>query len=174
MSILKSIFKSVAKEAISRELERSASSSETGSTQYAGSSATTSGPANERRGNKCYGSCVIDEVNRRDYVEGERNLFDYRGEPLDYFREVLRDNFTGYDIRENVKINPKSPNPSEFVFYTGDHVDLVVEILWAGSARESTKYYCKEKRIPYLRFYYGHEGWWNTEKYVVDRIRGLI
>ena len=28
--------------------------------------------------------------------------------------------------------------------------------------------------IPYLRFYYNHEGWWNTKEYVIQRMKEKI
>ncbi len=33
---------------------------------------------------------------------------------------------------------------------------------------------CVRAGTPYLRFYYDHDGWWNTRSYVAGRIRGAL
>ena len=33
---------------------------------------------------------------------------------------------------------------------------------------------CERAGMPYLRFYYNHDGWWNARSYVVKRIKTAL
>ena len=33
---------------------------------------------------------------------------------------------------------------------------------------------CRAQGLPYVRFYYDHDGWWNTRSYVVSRTRAAL
>ena len=46
---------------------------------------------------------------------------------------------------------------------------LVVELLSRSSAAAKLRRDCQREGIPYLRYYYDYEGWWNTRSYVTRR-----
>ena len=33
---------------------------------------------------------------------------------------------------------------------------------------------CRAQGLPYVRFYYDHDGWWNTRSYVAGRTRAAL
>jgi hypothetical protein len=43
-----------------------------------------------------------------------------------------------------------------------------------GTQRYKLRNECRAQGIPYLRFYYDHDGWWNTRSYVTRRIAGQL
>ena len=47
---------------------------------------------------------------------------------------------------------------------------LVVEVISDSSNPYKLMKDCHAQGIPYLRFYYDHDGWWNTKSYVTRRI----
>ena len=61
-----------------------------------------------------------------------------------------------------------------YTFYSGEAKDLVVELMTESSEAVKFRNDCVKAGIPYLRFYYDHEGWWNTRSYVVGRIRNIL
>ena len=51
---------------------------------------------------------------------------------------------------------------------------LVVELLSQGSDAYRLRKQCRADGIAYLRYYYDHEGWWNTKAYVIECTRGAL
>ena len=51
---------------------------------------------------------------------------------------------------------------------------LVVEIKSENSEAQWLRNACAAERTPYLRFYYNHDGWWNTREYVDTRVRQAL
>ena len=51
---------------------------------------------------------------------------------------------------------------------------LIVELLPQRSSVYKLRRDCATMGIPYLRYYYDHEGWWNTYSYVTERTRAAL
>ena len=65
-------------------------------------------------------------------------------------------------------------NTTVYTFTDGGRVVLVVELLSRKSSPVKLRQSCRQQGIPYLRFYYDYEGWWNTRAYVNDRVRKAL
>ena len=49
-----------------------------------------------------------------------------------------------------------------------------IAMLGQSSAAYKIRRDCLRQGIPYLRYYYDHEGWWNTRAYVTQRTRAAL
>ncbi|MBQ6304637.1 MAG: hypothetical protein IJK83_11525 [Clostridiales bacterium] len=56
-----------------------------------------------------------------------------------------------------------------FTFSQGGTKKLIVEILSDKTHPFKLRKQCRDQHMPYLRYYYDHEGWWNTKSYVTRR-----
>ena len=101
----------------------------------------------------------------------EPNQYNYNGSYIQYFEEVFRNNFPDYQIQLN-----KSPFASNevFTFYRNGSSALVVELLSRSSSVKRLRNECRKSGIPYLRYYYNVDGWWNTREYVITRTRNAL
>ncbi len=97
-------------------------------------------------------------------MPAEENQYNYGGSYIDYFREIFNSNFSEYRIEQ-----VQEGTTTIFTFYSGDRVALKVELLSKNTGRYGIRKECAEKNIPYLRYYYNYEGWWNTKRYVIER-----
>ena len=61
-----------------------------------------------------------------------------------------------------------------YTFFSGAGKALVVELMTESSEAVKFRNDCIKAGVPYLRFYYDHEGWWNTRSYLVGRMRGVL
>lgn len=103
-------------------------------------------------------------------MPAEPNQFNYSGTWFEYFNEVFREEFPTYRI---VSDRPREKY-AMFTFYRGEQVALVVELLAQSSAAEKVRRDCRRAGTPYLRYYYDHEGWWNTRSYVTRRTSAAL
>ncbi len=104
-------------------------------------------------------------------MPAEENQFNYPGTYLEYFAHVFKEEFPGYNITYGQK--PRQLG-ALFTFWSGTGKALVVEILPESSETKVVKRACAAQGVPYLRFYYNHDGWWNTRSYVTQRVRGAL
>ena len=102
-------------------------------------------------------------------MPAEENQFNYRGDHIQYFEEIFRNEFPEYQLEKVIE-----GKATVFTFYSGGVKALVVELLNSNSGRYRQREECRRSGIPYLRYYYDHEGWWNTRSYVIDRTRAAI
>ena len=97
--------------------------------------------------------------------------YNYPGSYLQYFDAVLREGFPEYDLRQEAGKDDRSPL---FVLYRDGGRKLVVELKSERSSAQAIRRRCQEEGVPYLRFYYDHDGWWNTRSYVERRVRAAL
>ncbi len=103
-------------------------------------------------------------------MPAEANQFNYPGSYVEYFDHVFRTEFPEYRITCE---QPKYDG-TLFIFWQGPQRALVVELLPQHSAAAKLRKDCLSSGIPYLRYYYDHDGWWNTYSYVRDRTRTAL
>ena len=86
----------------------------------------------------------------------------------DYFSQVFAEAFPSYQIRKEPL---KSGNGTVFTFYQGGSKKMVVEVLSTSASVYKLREDCRKQQIPYRRFYYNYDGWWNTRSYVIRRVK---
>lgn len=105
-----------------------------------------------------------------EYMPAEENQYNYPGTYIDYFEHIFREDFPGYTFTKTCSNNERR----RYVYtFTGART-FVVELMSQNCSVKRTRRECEAKGIPYRRFYYDHQGWWNTRKYVVTRIRQAL
>ena len=102
-----------------------------------------------------------------DVMPPEENQYSFNGSYVEYFDKVFREEFPSYRI-EHAPV-PKGRRATIFTFYNAQGKALVVELMSENSVARMLRQECAAENIPYLRFYYDHQGWWNTRSYVVRR-----
>ena len=106
-----------------------------------------------------------------EVMPDEENQFNYRGTYLQYFEDIFAHEFAEYEVsRETVSDGKRHI----FTFRSGDRTALVVELMAQSSASRKLREKCRRSGTPYLRYYYDHEGWWNTRAYVTERTRKAL
>ena len=100
----------------------------------------------------------------------EENQFNYKGTFTSYFENIFNTEFSGYRFEKD---NTHSRRII-YTFYDGTRKALVVELKSQSNAAYKLRNDCSAAGIPYLRFYYDHDGWWNTRSYVVSRMRSAL
>ena len=102
-------------------------------------------------------------------MPAEPNQFNYPGTWKEYFLEVFADYVPHYEI-----VCSDTPRGAVFNFMDGGRKALLVEVMDEKSEANSIRRKCREEGTPYVRFYYNHEGWWNTREYVYVRVREAL
>ena len=105
-------------------------------------------------------------------MPAEPNQFNYGGTYLDYFTGIFQTEFPEYRVARKVGASAKPV--TVFTFWDGDRKALVVELMPQSSAAKKLRRDCAQQGIPYLRYYYDHEGWWNTRSYVIRRTKAAL
>lgn len=106
-----------------------------------------------------------------DEMPAEENQYNYPGSYIQYFQHVFEEDFPQYQIvYERLGKRPLEA----FSFYEGGRKVLVVEIKSENSEAQWLRRVCATEGTPYLRFYYNHDGWWNTREYVDTRVRQAL
>ena len=106
------------------------------------------------------------------YMPSEPNQYNYGGTFEQYFDDIFRTEFASYRlekqyIREGrVRII--------YNFYGAAGKALVVELMPKSSNAKKIRSDCRKAGIPYLRYYYDYDGWWNTRSYVTRRTRDAL
>ena len=104
-------------------------------------------------------------------MPAEENQYSFQGNYLAYFDMVFSQEFPQYRItREPL---PKSRS-TVYSFWQGDRKALVAELMSENSEANKLRASCRAQGLPYVRFYYDHDGWWNTRSYVAGRTRAAL
>ena len=106
-----------------------------------------------------------------DQMPDEPCQYNYPGNYIQYFNTVLREGFPEYEVRQEPGKDDRSPL---LVLYQSGAKRLVVELKSERSSAQAIRRLCEAEGVPYLRFYYDHDGWWNTRSYVERRVRGAL
>lgn len=101
----------------------------------------------------------------------EENSFTYPGGYLPYFDMVFRTEFPEYDVQYTRGANDRI---AVFTFRRGGETVLIVELMNSACSAKKLRADCARQGIAYLRYYYDHEGWWNTRSYVTGRTRRAL
>ena len=104
-------------------------------------------------------------------MPGEPNQFNYPGTFDRYFDQLFRTEFPEYEITSE---GARYYNGLIFTFRKAGRTALIVELLPQRCAAVKLRRDCEQAGIPYLRYYYDHEGWWNTYSYVTNRTRNAL
>lgn len=101
----------------------------------------------------------------------EENQYNYNGPFAEYFENIFRAEFPQYRLeREDIQ----GMKRVIFTFYEGAGKALVVELMPQSSAAKKLRETCAKEGVPYLRYYYDHQGWWNTRAYVTQRTKNAL
>ncbi|MBP5655687.1 MAG: hypothetical protein J6X33_09260 [Clostridiales bacterium] len=103
-----------------------------------------------------------------DDMPAEENQYNFGGNYREYFEKIFAEDFP--DLAAAKEIPAKFPNRTIYRLSSGGAVALVVELLPDTSSTKKLRRECEASGTPYVRFYYDHDGWWNTRAYVKDRI----
>ena len=103
----------------------------------------------------------------------EENLFTFAGTPAQYFEKIFAEDFPGYRVEKSAGWGGFERS-TIYTFYEGDRKALVTEVVPDSSEAQKLREKCAKEGVPYLRYYVGHEGWWNTRSYVVERTRKAL
>lgn len=103
----------------------------------------------------------------------EPNQFNYDGTYLEYFNDIFKTEFSAEYYIESETSDARKP-VTVFTFWNGTKKALVVELMPQSSSAQKQRKICAAEGTPYLRYYYDHEGWWNTRSYVVRRTRAAL
>lgn len=103
-------------------------------------------------------------------VPEEECQYNFKGSYIEYFEHVFREDFPEY----RAEYERPDGRRTVFTLYKGGAKALVVELLTECSEVKKLRTQCQNEGTPYLRFYYDHEGWWNTRTYVRDRVKAAL
>ena len=104
-------------------------------------------------------------------IPAEENQYNFNGTWLQYFDKVFREDFPAYSVQQEPGRDSRSPL---FVFYQNGIKRLVIEMKSERSSSQAIRRRCEAEGMPYLRFYYDHDGWWNVRSYVTGRVRAAL
>ncbi len=105
-------------------------------------------------------------------MPAEENQFNFNGTYIEYFEKIFREDFPEYRVeKEKSRYSGKI---TIYTFYSGAKKVLVLELMSSSSESKKLRENCAKQGIPYLRYYYDYDGWWNTRAYVVRRTRQAI
>ncbi len=102
-----------------------------------------------------------------DTVPAEECQFNYNGPYLEYFKKIFREDFPEYEAELETL---QEWRRYKFTLRKDGGIALVVELMSENSSVQRLRRECLQNGIPYLRFYFDHAGWWNTRKYVRERV----
>lgn len=103
-------------------------------------------------------------------MPAEENQFNYGGPYTSYFESIFAAEFPEYRVEREAR----GPRSTVYTFWRGTERALVVELLSRKSSARKLRSDCGRAGVPYLRYYYDYEGWWNTRSYVVNRTRTAL
>ena len=105
-------------------------------------------------------------------MPAEPNQYNYYGAFWEYFEDIFHRDFAEYTVTRQE--NPRTASVYAYSFSMGGETLLMVELLSRRNDVYKLRSDCRKQGIPYLRFYYDVEGWWNTRAYVIDRVRKAL
>ena len=104
-------------------------------------------------------------------MPAEPNQYNFGGTYQQYFETVFREEFPEYAFTWE-KANGRD---ALICTFTKDVAKaLVLELMSEKSSAKKLRRDCVAAGIPYVRFYYNHDGWWNSRAYVVSRIKAAL
>lgn len=106
-------------------------------------------------------------------MPAEENQYNYGGTYEQYFEHVFAEDFPAYRYEKSYN-NDYGNQRVIYTFFSGVTKALVLELMPEASEAVKLRNVCRAAGIPYLRFYYDHDGWWNTRAYVVSRMRNAL
>jgi hypothetical protein len=106
-----------------------------------------------------------------DHVPAEENQYNYNGPYLEYFEKIFREDFPEYTFE---RIETEEFRRYVYALKKDELIAIVVELMTENSSVNRVRKECLKSGTAYVRFYFDHEGWWNTRAYVVDRIKSLM
>ena len=104
-------------------------------------------------------------------MPAEENQYSFAGSYAQYFEMIFREDFPAYTVTK------EAADPSRrtvFTLWENGRQALVVEVMTDGSSAQKIRRACEAAGTPYLRFYFDHDGWWNTRSYVVRRVKNAL
>ena len=104
-----------------------------------------------------------------DDMPAEENQYSFKGGYLAYFDMVFSQEFPQYRITRET-----SGKNTAYSFWQGERKVLVAELMSERSEANKLRSACRAQGLPYVRFYYDHDGWWNTRSYVATRTRAAL
>ena len=104
-------------------------------------------------------------------IPAEENQFTCGVPFQEYFEGIFRDEFPDWHF-EKEELSPR--RRFAYTFYSGDRKALVVELMSETCSANKLRISCEREGIPYVRFYFDHEGWWNTRSYVTRRLHEAV
>ncbi len=102
-----------------------------------------------------------------DTVPAEECQYNFNGTYLEYFSKLFREEFPEYEVTLETIAEERR---YKYTFMKEGAVALIVELMTEKSEANRFREECRRAGIPYLRFYFDHQGWWNTREYVVGRV----
>ena len=99
-------------------------------------------------------------------MPSEPNQFNSGLKYQDYFTSVFNEAFSAYQID---KQDVRNYSAAVFTFSQAGSKKLVVEVISERSNPYKVRNDCRAQGIPYLRYYYDYNRWWNTKSYVTRR-----
>lgn len=106
-----------------------------------------------------------------DEMPDEENQYNYNGSFTQYFENIFSTEFASYRTeRENLSNGSRVV----YTFYSQNAKKLVIELMPESCSAYKLREDCRKEGVPYLRFYYNHDGWWNTRSYVTERIKKAL
>ncbi len=136
----------------------------------ASSAPANSEPVNNRRPEPAY----IDGPSGDSWgpnMPSEENQFNSGLNYKDYFTNIFMSEFSAYRVD---KEDPRNRNALIFTFSQGGAKKLVVEVISDKTSPYKYRNECRAQGIPYIRYYYDHDGWWNTKSYVIRRTSNAL
>jgi hypothetical protein len=100
-------------------------------------------------------------------MPAEENQYNFNGTYQQYFEKIWNEDFGLYRVEKEA---PKYKGVI-YNFYGAAGKSLVVELLPSSSEAKKLREKCAAAGVPYLRYYYDYDGWWNTKEYVKQRTR---
>ena len=106
-----------------------------------------------------------------DNIPAEENQYNFNGTYIQYFEKIFREDFGAYTFTSAPGSNSFSPI---YTFFRDGAKVLIGELKSESSEAQRFRRAAEAEGVPYLRFYYDHSGWWNTRKYVTERIGKVL
>lgn len=99
------------------------------------------------------------------------NQYNYNGTYEQYFENIFSTELGMYRMEKSY-LNGNSR--TIYTFYSDSLKVLVVELRSESCGAKKLCADCEKENVAYLRFYYDHEGWWNTKTYVTERLLAAV
>ncbi len=100
----------------------------------------------------------------------EENQFNFPGPWHKYFEKVISEEFPQYQLDTQLLNGGRRA----VITLSEGGTKAIVELLSEKSGARKLRSDCASQGIPYTRFYYDHDGWWNTRSYVIYRVRKAL